>query len=71
MTIRNAEIQTEKCFQYFKRLEKIHCKRFVTEQLLVESGNKLRVKERSGSEIRGWGLHRPKNKRKGKKKKIN
>lgn len=46
MTIRDAEIQTEKCFCYFKGLEKIHGKRCVTVEPLVESDNKL--KERSG-----------------------
>lgn len=46
-TLRDAEIQIEKCFQYFERLERSDGKRCVTVELLVESGNKLRVKDRS------------------------
>jgi len=48
VTIRDEEIQTQKCFQYFNILEKIRGKRCIAVELLVKGDNKLRMKERNG-----------------------
>lgn len=54
MALRDAEIHTEKYFQYFEkyfqyfeRLEESDGKRYATVELLLESDNKLRVKDGS------------------------
>lgn len=46
--MRDAEIQTENYFQYFRMLEKFCGKKCVTRELLPERDNEMSVKDKRG-----------------------